>query len=110
MLYEVITGLQASMPPELMFLENFYKPQTLSAKKLQDSSFIDPFPGETVFTRLPDLVVYYITRWDHENLIMGFKECFDTEKSLESIFCDNPISLLVITSYSIHYTKLYDCL
>lgn len=87
-------GLQASMPPELMFLENFYKPQTLSAKKLQDSSFIDPFPGETVFTRLPDLVVYYITRWDHENLIMGFKECFDTEKSLESIFYDNPIDLV----------------
>ena len=83
-------GLKATMPPELMFLDNFYKPQTLSPKKLQESSFIDPMPEETIFTRLPELVVYYLTRWSHENLISTFRESFDKEKSLNHTFSHNP--------------------
>ena len=27
-------GLKATLPPELMFLDSFYKPQTLSAERL----------------------------------------------------------------------------
>jgi GlcNAc-P-P-Und epimerase len=83
-------GLKATMPPELMFLDNFYKPQTLSPKKLQESSFVDPMPEETIFTRLPELVVYYLTRWSHENLISTFRESFDKEKSLNHTFSHNP--------------------
>ncbi len=83
-------GLKATMPPELMFLDNFYKPQTLSPQRLQESSFVDPMPGETIFTRLPELVVYYLTRWSHENLISTFRESFDKEKSLNHTFSHNP--------------------
>lgn len=87
-------GLKATMPPELMFLDNFYKPQTLSTQRLQESSFVDPMPNETIFTRLPELVVYYLTRWSHENLISTFRESFDREKSLNHIFAHNPESLI----------------
>ncbi len=67
-------GLKGTLPPELQFLNNFYKPQTLSTQRLQESSFVDPFPEETIFTRLPDLVVYYLTRWSHENMIATYNE------------------------------------
>ena len=87
-------GLKATMPPELMFLDNFYKPQTLSTKRLEESSFVDPMPEETIFTRLPELVVYYLTRWSHENLITTFRDDFDREKSLNHIFSHNPEFLL----------------
>jgi nucleoside-diphosphate-sugar epimerase len=83
-------GLKANMPPELMFLDNFYKPQTLSSKRLQESSFVDPMPNETIFTRLPDLVVYYLTRWSHENLIKTFKDCVEQEAALGNAFASNP--------------------
>ena len=49
-------GLKASLPPELMFLSSFYKTQTLSCEKLATSSFKDPFPEETVYTRLPEMI------------------------------------------------------
>jgi len=87
-------GLKAALPAELMFLENFYKPQTLNCDKLKQSSFVDPFPKETIFTRLPDLVVYYLTRWSHENLITTFKECRDIERSIEATFAESPEKLL----------------
>lgn len=86
-------GMKATMPPELMFLDNFYKPQTLSSRKLQESSFVDPMPGETIFTRLPELVVYYLTRWSHENLISTFRD-IEQEKSLDHTFSHNPEYLI----------------
>jgi len=69
-------GIAVRLPPELMFLESFYKSQTLSSQKLQESSFIDPFAEETVITTLPRLVIYYLTRWGHLNLITTFNEEF----------------------------------
>jgi len=87
-------GLQASLPPELMFLDSFYKPQTLSVKRLQESSFIDPMPEETIFSRLPELVVYYLARWSHGNLIKTYRETLDKEKSIEDIFDNDPQRLL----------------
>lgn len=87
-------GLKATLPPELMFLDNFYKPQTLSTEKLRESSFVDPMPEETIFTRLPELVVYYLTRWSHENLISTFRETLDRDQSVGHIFSHNPEHLI----------------
>jgi nucleoside-diphosphate-sugar epimerase len=87
-------GLQANLPPELMFLDSFYKPQTLSATRLAESSFVDPMPEETIFTMLPDLVVYYLSRWSHANLIKTFKDSLDREKTVEDIFDNDPQRLI----------------
>lgn len=87
-------GLKGNLPPELMFLDSFYKQQTLSAEKLVQSSFIDPMPDETIFTRLPDLIVYYLTRWSHENLIITFDEKLLKENSVEKLFSSDPQTLV----------------
>ncbi len=87
-------GLKATLPPELMFLDSFYKPQSLSTDRLNFSSFVDPYPEETIFTQLPELVVYYLTRWSHENLISTYKETLDMKKSVEKIFSTNPQELV----------------
>ena len=78
-----------------MFLSAFYRTQTLSGKRLEESSFVDPMPDETVFTRLPEMIIYYLTRWRHQNLISTFDEKlvqFDT--SIESDFKNDPQALL----------------
>jgi len=87
-------GLKASLPPELMFLESFYKTQTLSSRKLQHSSFHDPMPEETIYTRLPALVIYYLTRWSHQNLISTFSESMIKETSMDIGFKHEPHALL----------------
>jgi len=87
-------GLKAALPPELMFLDSFYKPQTLSSERLKNSSFVDPMPEESIFTRLPELVVYYLTRWSHENLISTYDENLEKEKLVEDHFLRNPQKLI----------------
>ncbi len=87
-------GLKATLPPELMFLDSFYKPQSLSTERLKQSSFIDPMPEETIFTRLPELVAYYLTRWSHENLISTYNENLEIQKPEEHNFLNNPQKLL----------------
>lgn len=87
-------GLKATLPPELMFLDSFYKPQTLSSERLKKSSFIDPMPEESIFTRLPELVVYYLTRWSHENLISTYNENLEIQKPAEQDFMKNPQQLI----------------
>ncbi len=87
-------GLKASLPAELMFLESFYKTQTLSAHKLRCSSYLDPLPEETIYTKLPDLVVYYLTRWSHQNLISSFNESMLQETVRDLDFQRDPQSLL----------------
>lgn len=87
-------GLKATLPPELMFMDSFYKPQTLSTKRLEESSFIDPMPEETIFSRLPELVVYYLNRWSHENLISTFNKNMEIEKPVEQYFNNNPQKLI----------------
>jgi len=87
-------GIEARMPPELMFLENFYQTQTLSARRLLASSFVDPNPRATVFTELPMLLQYYLTRWEALNLITPFdKEFFDPRQRAE-LFLAEPERLL----------------
>ncbi len=87
-------GLKATLPPELMFLNSFYRTQTLSSDKLQNSSFIDPLPEESIYTRLPDLVTYYLTRWSHQNLIATHKETPKMDKTVEEAFRNDPQSLV----------------
>lgn len=87
-------GMKASMPAELMFLESFYKTQTLSSRKLRQSSFLDPMPEETIYTKLPELVIYYLTRWSHQNLISTFSESMIQETALDSDFQHKPDKLL----------------
>lgn len=87
-------GIEARMPSELIFLENFYNTQTLSACKLQGSSFVDPEPEATIFTKLPDLIEYYVTRWEELNLIRPFdSEFLDPRKKTEE-FLRSPAELL----------------
>ena len=87
-------GLKADLPPELMFLDNFYKSQALSTARLEASSFIDPAPEETIFTRLPDLVTYYLTRWSYQNLITSYDESLQFKESVSEAFNHNPVELL----------------
>ena len=87
-------GITVRLPPELMFLENFYQPQTLNCDKLYQSSFVDPSPNETIYTVLPKLVIYYLTRWGHLNLITTFNEEFFGSNELEEDFRYNPRELL----------------
>lgn len=77
-----------------MFLESFYKTQTLSSEKLRNSSFVDPMPEETVYTKLPELVIYYLTRWTHQNLISTYNEVIPHPNSMASDFEQSPQELL----------------
>ncbi len=86
-------GIASRLPPEYMFLKDMYQPQTLSSEKLEQSSFVDPFPEENVYTRLPSLIVYYLTRWGHLNLITRYKNEFFAD-SLEEDFLHHPEELL----------------
>ncbi len=87
-------GVEARMPGELMFLEQFYESQTLTAKNLHYSSFIDPYPDDTVYNRLPDLLEYYLTRWEHLNLISSYNEGhFDPYGSSDK-FAADPAALV----------------
>ncbi|NNK57047.1 MAG: NAD(P)-dependent oxidoreductase [Desulfofustis sp.] len=87
-------GLKASLPPELMFLGAFYRTQTLSSEKLFNSSFVDPMPEETVYTRLPEMIVYYLNRWAHQNLITTFDEKIEFDQQIHEDFKHNPMALL----------------
>ena len=87
-------GLKGDLPAELMFLESFYKTQTLSAEKLYNSSFIDPMPEETIYTKLPELVIYYLTRWTHQNLISTYNEVIPHPNCMAHDFEQFPGELL----------------
>lgn len=87
-------GIRATLPPELMFLESFYKTQTLSSQKLAQSSFKDPMPNETVYARLPALVIYYLTRWSQQNLISTFNDAMFKDSPADVGFKFEPRTLL----------------
>ena len=87
-------GIKGDLPPELMFLESFYKTQTLSSKKLQDSSFVDPLPNENIYTKLPELVVYYLNRWTHQNLITTYSQKVRHPNAMANEFEASPQELL----------------
>jgi nucleoside-diphosphate-sugar epimerase len=62
-------GFDGRLPQELMFLDKFYQSQILSVEKLSRSSFGIVDREISVFTELPDIITYYVTRWQHLNLI-----------------------------------------
>lgn len=87
-------GIEAKMPAELMFLNQFYKTQTLDPAKLKSTSFTDPWPKETIYSKLPEIIEYYITRWEHRNLVSGFNDDFyDPQKDVQQ-FIAEPQQLL----------------
>jgi GlcNAc-P-P-Und epimerase len=87
-------GIKARMPAEIQFLENFYQNQVLSAKKLEASSFVDPFPETTIFTELPVLIEYYLTRWEHLNLVSFNNDDFFDPKGHLDRFINSPDDIL----------------
>ncbi|MBU1232537.1 MAG: NAD(P)-dependent oxidoreductase [Proteobacteria bacterium] len=87
-------GITAKMPAELMFLDQFYESQTLDAGKLQNSSFKDPWPEQTIFTKLPEIIEYYISRWEQRNLISGFNDEFFVPREDVQQFINKPQDLL----------------
>lgn len=86
-------GIEARMPAELLFMENFYKSQTLSSEKIRNSSYRDPSANASVYSTLPELIEYYLTRWEHLNLINFNEEFFDPKKQAEE-FLRTPDRLL----------------
>ena len=86
-------GIDARLPPEIMFIENFYQSQTLSTKKLENSSFTDPCPERDIFALLPDLIQYYVTRWEQLNLIPLLNKCFFDPERLAEDFLEKPQKL-----------------
>lgn len=87
-------GIDAKMPAELLFLRQFYKTQTLDPAKFLDTSFTDPMPDETIYTKLPEIIEYYITRWEHRNLISGFNDEFYAHQKDIQQFIAEPQQLL----------------
>ena len=87
-------GINARIPAEMMFIDNFYKTQTLSTEKLKKSSYGIPDPEYTVFTALPALIDYYITRWEDLNLFSYYNPDFYDPTHRIDLFKDDPAVLL----------------
>ena len=87
-------GIEAKMPAELMFLNQFYETQTLDGTKLRSSSFTDPWPEETIYSRLPEIIEYYLARWKHRNILSGFKDDFSEPRADIQQFIEKPQQLL----------------
>jgi len=87
-------GLKAELPAELIFLKQFYITHTLNCDRLLNSSFSDPFPDETVYTRMPEMIMYYLTRWTHQNLISTFNDEAKVSKAFAQTFRKNPQKLI----------------
>ncbi len=77
-------GIEARLPAEMMFMKDFYQTQTLSSAKLINSSYGNPDPERSIFTELPSIIEYYITRWEHLNLVSAYNSCsFDPLRQTE---------------------------
>ncbi|MDZ7640547.1 MAG: SDR family oxidoreductase [Desulfurivibrio sp.] len=87
-------GVEARMPAELLFMENFYLTQTLSGRRLRNSSFVDPKPEATIFTELPQLLEYYLSRWGALNLIAPYNQDLFACRRRGEEFVDAPQRLL----------------
>ena len=103
-------GIESKMPPEVMFLKNFYQTQSLSAAKLKGSSFVDPDPRATVFTELPMLIQYYLTRWEDLNLIIPDDTIFFDPSKRAEIFLNNPKQILASLGEDVSSPFLNTCM
>ncbi len=104
-------GFDGRLPQELMFLDKFYKNQILSVEKLRNSSYGVPDPAVTVYTELPDIIQYYIARWQHLNLISPVdKNLLETSPGTNE-FQNDPENLLEnLHSGKYQYFANYDFL
>ncbi|MGI9570495.1 MAG: hypothetical protein ACR2PH_12355 [Desulfobulbia bacterium] len=94
-------GVEIRLPAELQFMKSFYETQTLSIKKLENSSYTDPEPEVTVFTELTSIIYYYLLRWKHLNRITTFSEDIQDSSSPAGEFLESPETLLEdINKYS----------
>jgi len=87
-------GFDGRLPQELMFLDKFYKSQILSVEKLARSSFGIVDREVSVFTELPEIIAYYIARWQHLNLISPVNTDLLKPTPGTEAFEDNPEELL----------------
>lgn len=87
-------GFHGRLPQEMMFLDKFYKTQILSVEKLRRSSYGIPQSEITVFTELPDILSYYLARWQHFNLISLLDESLVVSSPGTRAFHRDPESLL----------------
>ncbi|MDW7771833.1 MAG: NAD-dependent epimerase/dehydratase family protein [Desulfobulbaceae bacterium] len=87
-------GIEARLPAEMMFMENFYQTQTLSTEKMIRSSYGNPDQEVTVFTELPSIIEYYITRWESLNLFSSYNPDFYDPQHQVDRFAENPEKLL----------------
>jgi len=87
-------GIEARLPAEMMFMDSFYKTQTLSTRKLTESSYGNPDPEHSIFTELPSIIDYYITRWEHLNLVSSYNVCFFDPLRQTDQFTHDPARLV----------------
>ena len=87
-------GFDGRLPQELMFLDKFYQSQILSADKLGNSSFGTAGKNINVFTELPDIITYYISRWQQLNLIPLIKKDLLPSSPGTNAFQKDPQDLL----------------
>jgi len=87
-------GVEIRLPAELMFMRKFYKSQTLLTEKVEQSSYEDPAPDVTIYTELPAMLDYYLTRWHHFNQLSSDRtEIYDPHKPIDR-FKESPQDLL----------------
>ncbi len=104
-------GFDGRLPQELMFLDKFYKNQVLSVEKLRRSSFGVPNPQVTVFSELPDIVQYYMGRWQNLNLISPVDKDLQITSPGTQMFLNDPQALLEgLHNGSYKYLADYDSL
>ena len=95
-------GVEIRLPPELMFMKNFYEPQTLCIDKLEKTSYRDSAPEQTVFTELTSMIYYYLTRWKHLNRITTFDDEYKDSPKAAKEFLESPQTLLQSMHRSSH--------
>jgi nucleoside-diphosphate-sugar epimerase len=89
-----LIGIEARLPAESLFIEDFYESQTLSCDSLRRSGFVDPDPDATIFTALPALLAYYVRRWELLNLIVRRDASAPDAQGRAALFLRSPERLL----------------
>ncbi len=87
-------GIEARLPAESLFVDDFYESQTLSCDALRRSGFVDPDPDATIFTALPALLGYYVRRWELLNLIARRESSAPDPHDRAALFLRAPEQLL----------------
>jgi len=95
-------GVEIRLPPELLFMKNFYESQTLCIDKLEKTSYRDGAPELTIFTELTSMIYYYLIRWKHLNRITTFNNEFQDSSKLAREFQNSPENLLADIHQSSH--------